>query len=274
MGAQPLRSPCWAAASSGPRSCACCTSRPTTWPRASGAPSSWSASPYADLDAHARRRASPRALLTTDADGAGRPRRRRRRRRGDRRHRARPDADPRRAGERRSRWSPPTRRCSPRTAPTLFDGGRDGRRRPLLRGRGRRRHPARCARCASRWPATASAGCSASSTAPPTTSSTRWTRRGAGFAEALDEAQALGYAEADPTADVEGFDAAAKAAILASARLPHPGDRRRRPPRGHHRGHRRRRRLGPRHGQRRQAARDLRAQPTTARASPCACTRR
>ena len=38
---------------------------------------------------------------------------------------------------------------------------------------------------------------------------------GAGFADALDEAQALGYAEADPTADVEGFDAAAKAAILA-----------------------------------------------------------
>ena len=32
---------------------------------------------------------------------------------------------------------------------------------------------------------------------------------------ALDEAQRLGYAEADPTADVEGFDAAAKAAILA-----------------------------------------------------------
>jgi homoserine dehydrogenase len=39
---------------------------------------------------------------------------------------------------------------------------------------------------------------------------------GLGFAEALAEAQALGYAEADPTADVEGFDAAAKAAILAS----------------------------------------------------------
>ena len=38
---------------------------------------------------------------------------------------------------------------------------------------------------------------------------------GADFAEALTEAQALGYAEADPTADVEGFDAAAKAAILA-----------------------------------------------------------
>jgi len=39
---------------------------------------------------------------------------------------------------------------------------------------------------------------------------------GAGFTEALEEAQALGYAEADPTADVDGFDAAAKAAILAS----------------------------------------------------------
>ncbi|MCW5953169.1 MAG: homoserine dehydrogenase [Propionibacteriaceae bacterium] len=36
------------------------------------------------------------------------------------------------------------------------------------------------------------------------------------FADVLAEAQALGYAEADPTADVEGFDAAAKAAILAS----------------------------------------------------------
>jgi homoserine dehydrogenase len=39
---------------------------------------------------------------------------------------------------------------------------------------------------------------------------------GAGFSEAVEQAQALGYAEADPTADVEGFDAAAKAAILAS----------------------------------------------------------
>jgi homoserine dehydrogenase len=37
-----------------------------------------------------------------------------------------------------------------------------------------------------------------------------------GFEEALAEAQQSGYAEADPTADVEGFDAAAKAAILAS----------------------------------------------------------
>lgn len=39
---------------------------------------------------------------------------------------------------------------------------------------------------------------------------------GAQFADVLAEAQALGYAEADPTADVEGHDAAAKATILAS----------------------------------------------------------
>jgi homoserine dehydrogenase len=38
---------------------------------------------------------------------------------------------------------------------------------------------------------------------------------GAGFDETLAEATALGYAEADPTADVDGYDAAAKAAILA-----------------------------------------------------------
>ena len=40
--------------------------------------------------------------------------------------------------------------------------------------------------------------------------------RGLGFDEALALAQELGYAEADPTADVDGHDAAAKAAILAS----------------------------------------------------------
>ena len=43
----------------------------------------------------------------------------------------------------------------------------------------------------------------------------RMTASGAGFSEALAEATALGYAEADPSADIDGFDAAAKAAILA-----------------------------------------------------------
>ena len=45
---------------------------------------------------------------------------------------------------------------------------------------------------------------------------TKMDESGAPFESALKEAQALGFAEADPTADVEGFDAAAKAAILAS----------------------------------------------------------
>jgi homoserine dehydrogenase len=45
---------------------------------------------------------------------------------------------------------------------------------------------------------------------------TRMTESGQSFAEALAEAQALGYAERDPTADVDGHDAAAKASIIAS----------------------------------------------------------
>lgn len=40
---------------------------------------------------------------------------------------------------------------------------------------------------------------------------------GLGYEEALAQAQALGYAEADPTADVEGWDAAGKVMILARA---------------------------------------------------------
>jgi homoserine dehydrogenase len=42
------------------------------------------------------------------------------------------------------------------------------------------------------------------------------TSSGSSYADALEEATRLGYAEADPSADVDGFDAASKAAILAS----------------------------------------------------------
>jgi homoserine dehydrogenase len=45
---------------------------------------------------------------------------------------------------------------------------------------------------------------------------TRMSEEGASYADALAEAQSLGYAERDPTADVEGYDAGAKAAIIAS----------------------------------------------------------
>ena len=44
----------------------------------------------------------------------------------------------------------------------------------------------------------------------------RMTAEGSSFADVLADAQRLGYAEADPTADVDGFDAASKTAILAS----------------------------------------------------------
>lgn len=45
---------------------------------------------------------------------------------------------------------------------------------------------------------------------------TRMTEEGLDFQEVLREAQTLGYAEADPSADVEGYDAARKLAILSS----------------------------------------------------------
>jgi homoserine dehydrogenase len=45
---------------------------------------------------------------------------------------------------------------------------------------------------------------------------TKMSEEGRGFDDVLAEAQALGYAEADPSADVDGHDAAAKCAILAS----------------------------------------------------------
>ncbi len=44
---------------------------------------------------------------------------------------------------------------------------------------------------------------------------TKMDESGTAFSDALKQAQDLGFAEADPTADVEGFDAADKAAILA-----------------------------------------------------------
>ena len=44
----------------------------------------------------------------------------------------------------------------------------------------------------------------------------KMSNEGADYADALSEAQRLGYAERDPTADVEGYDAGAKAAIIAT----------------------------------------------------------
>ena len=147
--------------------------------------------------------------------GAGRARRRRRRRRGHRRHRA-----------------GPRRCCSTRCArgksvvtankALLAEDGADAarrrrrrRRRPLLRGGGGRRDPAAApaARVAGRRPHHPRA--SASSTAPRTSSCPGWTPPAPASTRRWTRPPRSGYAEADPTADVDGFDAAAKAAILA-----------------------------------------------------------
>ncbi|WP_338663173.1 homoserine dehydrogenase [Pararoseomonas sp. SCSIO 73927] len=53
---------------------------------------------------------------------------------------------------------------------------------------------------------------------------TQMRERGREFAEALSEAQKLGYAEADPTFDVDGIDAAHKLAILAALAFGRPVD--------------------------------------------------
>ena len=71
-------------------------------------------------------------------------------------------------------------------------------------------------RCARASPPTGSNGSPASSTAPPTSSCPRCARRGASFDDVLKEAQARGYAEADPTFDIEGIDAAHKLTIMSA----------------------------------------------------------
>lgn len=53
---------------------------------------------------------------------------------------------------------------------------------------------------------------------------TRMVRTGAFFSDALREAQAKGYAESDPTADVEGLDAGRKICILADLAFGHQVD--------------------------------------------------
>lgn len=53
---------------------------------------------------------------------------------------------------------------------------------------------------------------------------TRMVRTGAFFSDALREAQAKGYAEADPTADIEGIDAGRKTCILADLAFGHQVD--------------------------------------------------
>ena len=76
----------------------------------------------------------------------------------------------------------------------------------------------------------------------------RWPAPAPDYAAALADASALGYAEADPTADVEGYDAPRPRPPSWRPSPSHPGDRRRRLPRGHHQRSPRRLPSGPRLG--------------------------
>ena len=64
------------------------------------------------------------------------------------------------------------------------------------------------------------------------------TDEGLDFSLVLKEAQAHGYAEADPTLDIEGMDSAHKLQILATLAFRTVGGSQGHPHRGHHRGHR------------------------------------
>ncbi len=118
----------------------------------------------------------------------------------------------------------------------IHAASRDLRRRPLLRGgRGRARSRC-CGRCASRWPGDTVHRVLGIVNGTTNFILDRMDTSGADFGESLEEAQALGYAEPDPTADVEGFDAAAKAAILAALAFHTRVTAADVLPRGHHRG--------------------------------------
>ena len=101
---------------------------------------------------------------------------------------------------------------------------------------------------------------------------TRMAEDGLDYDTALAEAQARGFAEADPTADVDGLDAAAKIAILVLDRVQQPRGHEPGARRGHPRALAGRHRLRRRDGLHHQAARDRAAHRR--RASTCACTRR
>ena len=161
----------------------------------------------------AARRGLPARALHHRRPGTGHPRRRRRRHRGDRRDRARPVAHPRRDGVRRV-GGDGQQGVAGRGRRHALRGRDQGGPRRLLRGCGRRRdpdHPA-AARVARRRPG---ASCARHRQRHDQLHPRPDGHLGCELRRGARGGQALGYAEADPTADVEGFDAAAKAAILA-----------------------------------------------------------
>ena len=172
---------------------------------------------------------------------------------------------------RASTSSPPTSSCSPSTARSC---GR-ARASTACSCASRPRSPASCpssACCRSRSPPRTSSASTGSSTGRRTTSSPRWRAAGSPTTQALAQAQQLGYAEADPTDDVTGRDAAAKMAILARLAFDTPVHLDQVRYEGIEHITRRRHRLRAAARARAEADRDGRARRR--RASACACTPR
>ena len=144
---------------------------------------------------------------------------------------------------------------------------RRGQPGPPVRGGRGRRHPDRPGAAREPRGASPSGGCMGIVNGTTNYILTKMTRGGRRLRRRpRPRPSASGYAERDPTADVEGFDAGAKAAIIAAIAFGVAGRRRRRLPRGHQPHHARRHRRRPPPRLRRQAARHRRAgrRPTTA----------
>ena len=110
--------------------------------------------------------------------------------------------------------SPPTSSCSPSTATSCSRPPAS----PACSCASRARSPASCRSsgcCRSRWPGARIDRVHGIVNGTTNFILSEMARLGLTFEQALAEAQRLGYAEADPTDDVDGRDAAAKMAILA-----------------------------------------------------------
>ena len=157
-----------------------------------------------------------------------------RRHRTRRRHRHRQDDDPRRAQARANRSSPPTRRCSPRTARSCSPPPRRTARIFITKpaSAAASRSSSRCAKVSS---ATASPHIYGIVNGTCNYILTRMKLEGADFADVLADAQKQGYAETPPDLDIDGHDAQHKIGILASLAhgfwVDHHADPRRRHPR-------------------------------------------
>ena len=115
----------------------------------------------------------------------------------------------------------------------LFERRARARRAAALRGRGRRRRAGRSACSRNRSPATPIERIHGIVNGTTNFILTEMARTGSAYAEALAEAQRLGYAEADPTDDVNGARRRGEDGDPGAAGVRHAGAPRRCPLRGH-----------------------------------------